>query len=236
MRKLLSLNLLVALAVIIASCGTNNNVVNNRLISKRKYNKGFHINRKGNMKSSKVDKEEESVAFEDVKSKPSKEKKSRTERSTTSKEVVENETVAFVENNGAEVSERPTSYVDVERNAAPQDTDGSNVDFEMEEDVASNQQKSNRTHHKARKTNFKSTKNDNAASADVTTILLVILALIIAPLAVALYEGITNRFWITLILWLIGVGVGFWLLGGGIAWLCGLIAAIYAILIVLGVI
>ena len=76
MKKLLSLNLLIALAVVFASCGTNNNVVNNRLISKRKYNKGFHLNRKGNMKSSKVEKEEgQSVAFEDVKSVEKKAKK-----------------------------------------------------------------------------------------------------------------------------------------------------------------
>ena len=75
MKKLLSLNLLIALAVVFASCGTNNNVVNNRLISKRKYNKGFHINRKGNMKSSKAEKEEESIAFEDVKSSNKKAKK-----------------------------------------------------------------------------------------------------------------------------------------------------------------
>ncbi len=76
MKKLLSLNLLIALAVVFASCGTNNNVVNNRLISKRKYNKGFHFNKKGNMKSSKVEKEEgESIAFEDVKSVEKKAKK-----------------------------------------------------------------------------------------------------------------------------------------------------------------
>jgi hypothetical protein len=77
MKKLLSLHLLIALAVIFASCGSNNNVVNNRLISKRKYNKGFHINSKGNKKSSKVEKEAEgeSIAFEDVKSSSKKAEK-----------------------------------------------------------------------------------------------------------------------------------------------------------------
>ncbi|MCR9173073.1 MAG: hypothetical protein NXI10_11300 [bacterium] len=83
MKKLLGLNLLIVLSIIFASCGTNNNVVNNRLISKRKYNKGFHINRKGNMKSSKSEKEEEGIAFEDVKSSSTKTKKAENYSSHT---------------------------------------------------------------------------------------------------------------------------------------------------------
>lgn len=66
-------------------------------------------------------------------------------------------------------------------------------------------------------------------------VLLVILAIIIPPLAVFLYEGVTTRFWIDLILAILGFGIGFWLLGG-LGWLCALAAVIYALLIVLGVI
>lgn len=76
----------------------------------------------------------------------------------------------------------------------------------------------------------------NAASADAMLIILVILALIIPPLAVIIYEGATSRFWIDLLLAVIGIGVGWWLLGPGIGWLCGLAAVIYALLIVLAVI
>ena len=72
--------------------------------------------------------------------------------------------------------------------------------------------------------------------ADEMTILLVILALFIPPLAVGIFEGITTRFWIDLILFLLGIGVGLWLLGSGIGWICGIVAVIYAILIILGVI
>ena len=68
----------------------------------------------------------------------------------------------------------------------------------------------------------------------LNTILLVIIAIFIPPLAVGLYEGITGRFWLTLVLWLIGLGLGFWLLGPGIGWVCGLLAVIFAILIVVG--
>lgn len=44
-------------------------------------------------------------------------------------------------------------------------------------------------------------KKENASGADLT--LLVILAILIPPLAMALYDGITNRFWISLLLTLL---------------------------------
>ena len=66
-------------------------------------------------------------------------------------------------------------------------------------------------------------------------IILVILAILIPPLAVFIYEQATSRFWIDLILAILGFGVGFWLLGG-LGFLCGLAAVIYALLIVLEVI
>jgi uncharacterized membrane protein YqaE (UPF0057 family) len=75
-----------------------------------------------------------------------------------------------------------------------------------------------------------------STSSDIPLIILVILAIIIPPLAVALFEGITTRFWIDLVLALVGWGVGWALLGLGLAALCGLVAVIYAVLIVLSVI
>ena len=40
---------------------------------------------------------------------------------------------------------------------------------------------------------------------DTELVLLVILAVLIPPLAMALYDGITNRFWISLLLTLLGI-------------------------------
>ena len=53
MRKLTFINLIIASILILASCSTSNNVVSNKLISKRKYTKGFHINKKANYKATK---------------------------------------------------------------------------------------------------------------------------------------------------------------------------------------
>jgi uncharacterized membrane protein YqaE (UPF0057 family) len=67
---------------------------------------------------------------------------------------------------------------------------------------------------------------------DVMFILALILAFLIPPLAVYLIDGVSNRFWLNLILFLLGWGAFGWL--GGIFWLCGLIAIVHALLIVLG--
>ena len=66
--------------------------------------------------------------------------------------------------------------------------------------------------------------------ADTNTVLLVILAILLPPLAVYLHQGaFTTKFWITLVLWLLG-----WVFWGAVAWVPLLPAIIYAILVVLG--
>lgn len=72
------------------------------------------------------------------------------------------------------------------------------------------------------------------AADDTETILLVILAILLPPLAVYMKEGVTTRFWIDLICWLLGGGFFFtpFFYGGGL-WL---FAVIFALLIVLDVI
>ncbi len=69
---------------------------------------------------------------------------------------------------------------------------------------------------------------------EVSTLILIIIAIFIPPLAVFLYEGVTNRFWLNLILWLVAIGVGFALFGAGLAFLAGLIAFVHAVLIITG--
>jgi uncharacterized membrane protein YqaE (UPF0057 family) len=65
---------------------------------------------------------------------------------------------------------------------------------------------------------------------DTDTLLLVILAILIPPLAVYLHQGEANtKFWITTLLWVLGIILGFIF-----SWLLILAAIIYALLIILG--
>lgn len=74
---------------------------------------------------------------------------------------------------------------------------------------------------------------DNTAE-DLDPIILIILAIVIPPLAVYLYDGdTTNRFWLNLVLTLVGYGLGGALLPG-LFYIGGLIAVIHALLIVTG--
>ena len=66
--------------------------------------------------------------------------------------------------------------------------------------------------------------------ADTNTILLVILAILLPPLAVYLHQGeINTKFWIALILWLLG-----WAVAGPWSWFGLLPAIIYALIVILG--
>jgi uncharacterized membrane protein YqaE (UPF0057 family) len=65
---------------------------------------------------------------------------------------------------------------------------------------------------------------------DTNTILLVILAFLLPPLAVYLHQGeINSKFWITLILWLLAFVAFIW-----VAWIPLLASIIYALLVILG--
>ena len=76
-------------------------------------------------------------------------------------------------------------------------------------------------------------KKNNNKDLDGMAILLIILAIFLPPLAVGIFEGITGRFWLVLILWLLGLGLLAWLLPG-LFYLGAIIAIILALLIVLG--
>jgi uncharacterized membrane protein YqaE (UPF0057 family) len=65
---------------------------------------------------------------------------------------------------------------------------------------------------------------------DVDTLLLVILAILLPPLAVYLHQGETNqKFWITTLLFVLGI-IGVFL----ISWLLWLAAVVYALIVILG--
>lgn len=210
---------------ILASCGTSHDVVDGGLFQKRKYNKGYHVSKKTKVSSTNGGDKAE-VAF--------------------------NSTIEKVDPKLNEISTDPidNSHIIVE------ELDQSEIESTTVQD-----NKNQSTHFKSKisitKTNLPSigTRKLNAPATngsafkpsseifglkevamDGMTILLIILAILIPPLAVGLYEGITSRFWIDLLLALIGWGLGWFLLGPQLAWVAGLAAVIYALLIVLGAI
>ena len=231
MKKVSIVSLIAVLAIIISSCGSSNNVVSNNGISKRKYNKGFFFNRKSNLKTadSKVKdadlKENKSIANVE-KRKVKKANKSvniteNTSRNETIAELESEETSNEITNEIFETSNR-TSNADLSEDALDLE--------ETENETTRSNERVVET--KASDKNSNAQKSSNRGRAgDVHIVILVILALIIPPLAVYLFEELTNRFWIDLILALVGIGLGLGL--GGIAYIASLAAIIYALLIVL---
>lgn len=214
---------------ILASCSTSNDVVSGRGIQKRKYNDGYYISL-----GKKFNKTNKDVKVEEV---------------VLSEETAEN--FKSVPTNTSEISNTPATAIESGSNGevlAPI----SNIDeaalpttseIETEENEISNRievVKEETVSYKPGRVyspKMIKTKVSESAGADSTVmlILLVILCFILPPLAVFIFESASTRFWIDLILWLLGWGVGWWLLGG-LGGLCTLVAVILALLIILSVI
>jgi uncharacterized membrane protein YqaE (UPF0057 family) len=220
MRKISTLAIIAVIGVILGSCGNTNNVVNNKLISKRKYTKGFHLNQKGHFKSGQDIREEQDL----MSASDSREESyfiASSDFGTKKAEVLTTREAGEVQKSNASTvaniqEQRSVNTINekVEKSES--------IGYWSKEDLKKVIQK-------------KELKRNASPSDDtVMLILLVILAIIIPPLAVFIFEGATSRFWIDLILAILGWGA--FGLFGGIFWLCGLAAIIYALLIVLGAI
>lgn len=211
----------VGLALILGSCGSSNSVVSNGLIQKRKYNKGFFMKSNGQFKTAKAEgKEEKSIV---VQEEIAVNNTVRTAAPVSAVAAVQNtEKVTFDKVAAASVSNTVRS---ASQTAAPVKVNATQ-EIESRKEVRKDVREQVKQLRK---------KESSSSAVDGMTILLVILAIIIPPLAVGLYEGITVRFWIDLILALLGWGLLGWLLPG-LIWLGGLAAIIYALLIVLAVI
>lgn len=69
---------------------------------------------------------------------------------------------------------------------------------------------------------------------DAELIIAVILAILLPPAGVWFWEqDITSHFWIDLIFWILGWAAGGLLLGWHLAWICSIIAIIYALYVIL---
>lgn len=223
-KFLVSLSLIATL--ILGSCANSNQVTNGGFLQKRKYTSGIYFKSKGTLKSEQSNSANEDLADknldeETVKSEWINESASNVDLSLNTQNLSVNDAVV-----NEELEVEPSALV---------------FNTQKEEILATRNAEElvyhqNKTKNNSQKTlsGFKK-KSPLAPASNVSLVLLVILALLIPPLAVFLYEDASKRFWIDLVLAILGYGIGFGLLGG-LGWLCALVSVIYALLIVLEVI
>lgn len=228
--KLKSVLFGVIAAALLASCSTSNDVVSGRGIQKRKYNDGYYISlgKKFN-KTDKVSKSEDTeLASDEIEYTPVEETITF-ENSTVQPPLAESNYDGEILT--PEIDQNtPDQVTYPETNSEEGNVAKSEEINESEEGVF---QPGRIYSPKIIRT--KLSESSVAHSGGVMLILLVILCFFIPPLAVFIFEGATTRFWIDLILFIIGIAVVGWLLSG-ISGLALLVSIIYALLIVLSVI
>lgn len=220
---------LFSVITLLTACATHNDVASNKLIQKRKYRSGFYYE-KNNSIFKNNDNSEDVANSKDI------------PRQDSAKRVANIESI--VDRNQIVLIEEP---YELEKIVEEQREQKSIANNEADAYLGDAQQLHKRMNqkllikpkHTVKKISVESSKNQKAMHQHsefgvLGILLLVIIALIIPPLAVVIYDGFSGRFWLTLLLWLIGIGLGWWLLGPTIGWICGLIAVIYALIVILG--
>ena len=194
MKKVLSIHLLIAFAVVFASCGTNNSVVSNSLISKRKHTKGFHFNKKGNIKTSKSHKKEEGIAFDDSRKNnivDTKGQERKLNQSNSKKNIpVQKERVGWMalQKEEAQEIQNEISTGDTERTAS----EGVQNESASNKTTYADKQAVAHSIRKEAKNTLKSESKKGASGSDddAMFVLIVILTILIPPLGVAIYTNI----------------------------------------------
>jgi uncharacterized membrane protein YqaE (UPF0057 family) len=224
-KLMLSLSLIVTL--ILGSCASSNEVTGGTFLQKRKYTKGVYFKNNGDLNGASAKNENEELDI--FKTEELKSKTHITSATAVSENTNETQEMFGEEIKGSTMELENSSVSDaISIDESTGTISNTTIDEEKTAEVRI-VEKQLSTKNSAKQ------QPSNAPASDVGLILLVILALLIPPLAVFLFEGSTQRFWIDLILALVGYGVGFWLLGG-LGWICALVSVIYALLIVLEVI
>lgn len=211
-------SLIVLGSLVLGACSTSNDVVGGGIFQKRKYTGGVYWDRSEKLKTAKEKEDEEFDIF-------------RVEEESQRK-YVSNTTIRTDETVQYSKSEMDLATVNESEDFLVSRT--SNATATVTESVEDNSTATQQSSRKSKIQKLKDKQPAGGANSDVMLILLIILAIIIPPLAVFIYEGASTRFIIDLILAILGWGA--FGIFGGIFWLCGLAAIIYALLIVLGAI
>jgi len=215
---------------IVTSCSTSNNVVSKHRIQKRKYNKGYYTSPNHNSVTSTQKNSKDTENLVSKKTNKSIENKIKNKLTETTNTPVNNTLNTKNNNNTTEViKDTKTPTVKLKK------TKSSNSQNQLTNISPTRKNKKEQLTKKIVSVKKQLTKQ-SPIDSDVMLIILVILAIFLPPLAVFIFEEVTTRFWIDLILWLVGIGVAGIIFGSGLAALGGLIAIIYALLIVLDVI
>lgn len=225
MKKLL----LIAVGAVLFSCSTSNDVVSNGFIQKRKYTKGWHINKRAKVSDKKGVQQNEEILIEDRNETlvVVEDAKIKSQEKETSKSIIASNNSLKMEETTKNKSLVPNNDVDLHSKSNQAKTIEVNEENYVVREFSAREVKS-----------FDkeiTTQGGNASGANV--ILLIILALFVSWLSVGIYTGWSGNAWvINLVLWLLGGG--FYALGFGIggAGILMTIAIVHAILILLGII
>jgi uncharacterized membrane protein YqaE (UPF0057 family) len=223
--KQVSTLLLIALTAIVFT-GCSENTVGGGMIQKRKYTKGFYLNRHSSGKAADNDATADvSVAKKEKtdKLRPAMQQEAvfeAPEAAVMALEVPEVHAVAVTEPTAA-TQEAPAEFSSVTHSDNPEISETRPDNAWQQQSTGEKQIVQKEQQHSAA-----------AVEGAILVILLVILAFFLPWLSVLLYEGATSRFWIILLLWLLAIIGFFW----PIAYALGVIAVVFAILIVLGIV
>lgn len=222
MRNIVKWQIIALVGVfVISSCATSNDVVSGHLITKRKYNKGFHLNLNKSYNAAKSLKQADEVETEasiPVES----------EIETTQNEVnTSYSTVTMEENAQAQASNSIDFIADY-----PKEEVNISEKIIREEQTKPISQKAKKIIKFVQKTKEKES-SSKGSDSDIKLVLLVILAFIISPLAMYLADGQTDIWFILdLILYLLWFSIFF----VGNLYLTGLAAVVIALLRIFGAI
>lgn len=207
--KLLSLSLIVTIAV--SSCSIH--------IEKRQHRKGYFININNGKSKTKLAKSENTEG---------KNNKEANDRIVFSKEKENNQIkpITKVEEQKAKTT-KESNFIAERKIKQPKLNLSSNQVSENKENIGSS-----KSLKELKKTIKNSKKEDLATDDEVWLIILVLLALIVSPLAVYFERDIGPEFWLNLILYLLGIGLIFFIPFAGLLWL---IAVIHALIIIFDV-
>ncbi|MCH2224914.1 MAG: YqaE/Pmp3 family membrane protein [Crocinitomicaceae bacterium] len=194
MKKISVFSLLMITTLILGSCGSSNNVVSNKLISKRKYNKGFFVNRKSvNVASSKtVEKETKSGI---IISERNSEKLVTAKLDIATSGVSNSNQLSLPDSRGTVVTKNETlitvspeaSFIDYSQDSDNELVEKNSLVSEKELEVELNNLVVERIKRNKERQNQK---ENDSSSDDSMFILAVILAILIPPLGVLVYTNI----------------------------------------------